>query len=91
MSMVVLGQTQLAQLETDMAATMRVYASSAAKRAVVVKEDDLLTKADIVAHPKEVSAVLYTELKIWLDNWCFEMHDLSKASNIMTSRYVYKW
>eukprot|EP00959_Pyramimonas_sp_CCMP1952_P203762 4261271-Pyramimonas_sp.AAC.1 len=53
MSKAVLDHTQLAQLETDMVATMRVYASSAAKRAVVVKEDDLLTKADIAAHPKE--------------------------------------
>eukprot|EP00959_Pyramimonas_sp_CCMP1952_P211396 4424169-Pyramimonas_sp.AAC.1 len=34
MSKVVLDQTQLAQLETDMVATMRVYVSSAAKRAV---------------------------------------------------------
>eukprot|EP00959_Pyramimonas_sp_CCMP1952_P261556 5468744-Pyramimonas_sp.AAC.1 len=90
MSKAVLDQTQLPQLETDMVATMRVYVSSAAKRAVSVKEDDLLTKADIAAHPKEVSEVLYTELKIWLDNRCFEMYDLPKASNIMTSRYVYK-
>eukprot|EP00959_Pyramimonas_sp_CCMP1952_P430792 9021957-Pyramimonas_sp.AAC.1 len=91
MSKVVLDQTQRAQLETDMVATMRVYAPSAAKRAVVVKEDDLLTKTDIAAHPEEVSEALCTELKIWLDNRCFEMYDLSKVSNIMTSRYVYKW
>eukprot|EP00959_Pyramimonas_sp_CCMP1952_P101410 2121387-Pyramimonas_sp.AAC.1 len=74
-----------------MVATMRVYVSSAAKRAMVVKEDDLLTKADIAAHPKEVSEALYTELKIWLDNRGFEMYDLSKASNIMTSRCVSTW
>eukprot|EP00959_Pyramimonas_sp_CCMP1952_P018417 389421-Pyramimonas_sp.AAC.1 len=91
MSKVVLDQTQLAHLDTGMVATMRVYVSSAAKRAVVVKEDDLPTKADIEAHPTEVSEALCTELKLWLDNRCFEMHDPSKASNIMTSRYVYKW
>eukprot|EP00959_Pyramimonas_sp_CCMP1952_P298239 6238080-Pyramimonas_sp.AAC.1 len=91
MSKVMLDQTQLAQLETDVVATMRAYVSSAAKRAVVVKEDDLLAKADIAAHPKEVSEALHTELKIWLDNRCFEMYDLSKTSDIMTSRYVYKW
>ena len=33
----------------------------------MVKEDDLLTKQDILNHPKEVSAALLTELKIWLD------------------------
>eukprot|EP00959_Pyramimonas_sp_CCMP1952_P080958 1691180-Pyramimonas_sp.AAC.1 len=70
---------------------MRVYVSSAAKRVVVVEEDDLLTKADIAAHPKEVSETLCTELKIRLDIRCFEMYDPSKASNIMTFRYVYKW
>eukprot|EP00959_Pyramimonas_sp_CCMP1952_P325429 6811354-Pyramimonas_sp.AAC.1 len=64
MSKIVLDQTQLAQLEPNMVATMRVYVASAAKRAVVVKEDDLLTKADVAAHPKEVSEALYTELKI---------------------------
>eukprot|EP00959_Pyramimonas_sp_CCMP1952_P135315 2831422-Pyramimonas_sp.AAC.1 len=58
---------------------------------MVVKEDDLLTKADIAAHPKEVREALHTELKIWLDNRCFEMYDLAKASITMTSRYVYKW
>eukprot|EP00959_Pyramimonas_sp_CCMP1952_P432537 9057717-Pyramimonas_sp.AAC.1 len=70
---------------------MRVYVSSAAKRAVVVKEDDLLTKAEIAAHPKKVSEALYTELIIWIDNRCCEMYDYSKASNIMTSMYAYKW
>eukprot|EP00959_Pyramimonas_sp_CCMP1952_P171838 3590525-Pyramimonas_sp.AAC.1 len=50
-----------------------------------------LLNVPIAAHPKEVSEALYTELKIWLDNRCFEMYDLSKASNIMSSRYVYKW
>eukprot|EP00959_Pyramimonas_sp_CCMP1952_P050988 1065095-Pyramimonas_sp.AAC.1 len=74
-----------------MVATMRVYVSSAAKRAVVLKEDDLLTKADIAAHPKDVNEAWYTEFKIWLLNRCFDMYDLSKASNIMTSRYVCKW
>eukprot|EP00959_Pyramimonas_sp_CCMP1952_P084706 1771678-Pyramimonas_sp.AAC.1 len=62
MAKIALEQAQLAQLESNMVATMRVYVSSAAKRAVVVKEDDLLTKADIAAHPKEVSEALYTEL-----------------------------
>eukprot|EP00959_Pyramimonas_sp_CCMP1952_P149978 3138321-Pyramimonas_sp.AAC.1 len=53
---VVLDQIQLAQLEPSMVATMRVYVSLAAERAVVVKEDDLLTtKADIAAHPKHIS------------------------------------
>ena len=91
MAPTVLSLSQLDQLTQDSIATMRVYVSAAAKRAVVVKEDDLLTKADIQANPKKVAEALYSELKIWLDNRCFEMYDISKATNIMTSRYVYKW
>ena len=68
-----------------------MYVSAATKRAVVVKEDVLLTKQDISSNPKQVSAALLTELKIWLDNRCFAKELLSKATNVMTSRYVYKW
>eukprot|EP00959_Pyramimonas_sp_CCMP1952_P033742 708706-Pyramimonas_sp.AAC.1 len=72
MSNIVLDQTQFAQLEPDMVATMRADVPPAAERIVVVKEDDLLTKADIAEYPKEVGEALCTELKIWLDNRCFE-------------------
>ena len=72
-------------------ATLRVYVTAASKRAVVVKEDDLLTKAEIQANPVKVSRALYTELRIWYDNACFKMRLLSEASNVMTSRFVYKW
>eukprot|EP00959_Pyramimonas_sp_CCMP1952_P087538 1831563-Pyramimonas_sp.AAC.1 len=37
---------------------MRVYATAAAKRAAVVKEDDLLTKADLQANPVNASTAL---------------------------------
>ena len=64
-------------LDVDRVTTMRVYVSATAKRAVVVKEDDLLTKADIQANPVKVSKALYTELKTWFDNKCFNMQDIS--------------
>ena len=91
MAKVILDEKQLEDLESDDVATLRVYVSAAAKRAVDVKEDDLLTKQDIMNNPKQVSSALLTELKIWLDNRCFAKELLSKATNIMTSRYVYKW
>ena len=72
-------------------ATLRVYVTAASKRAVLVKEDDLLTKAEIQANPINISRALYTELRIWYDNDCFKMSLLSEASNVMTSRFVYKW
>eukprot|EP00959_Pyramimonas_sp_CCMP1952_P265249 5546719-Pyramimonas_sp.AAC.1 len=67
---------------------MRVYVTAAAQRPVVVKEDDLLAKADILANPDTMSKALFTELKTWFDNKCFKMQEIAQASNIMTSRYV---
>eukprot|EP00959_Pyramimonas_sp_CCMP1952_P386100 8091871-Pyramimonas_sp.AAC.1 len=77
-------------LDADRATTMRVYVTAAAKRAVVVKEDDLLAKSDIQANPDKASMALYTEPKTWFDNECFTLQDIAKASNIMTARYVHK-
>eukprot|EP00959_Pyramimonas_sp_CCMP1952_P255566 5338028-Pyramimonas_sp.AAC.1 len=91
MSKVVLSEQQRMILDADRVTTMRVYVTVAAKRVVVVKEDDLLTKAAIQANPDKVSKALYTELKAWFDSTCFKMHEIAKASNIMTGRYVHKW
>eukprot|EP00959_Pyramimonas_sp_CCMP1952_P131444 2748451-Pyramimonas_sp.AAC.1 len=51
MSKVVLSERQCESLRSDQVTTMRAYASATAKRAVVVKQDDLLTKADMQANP----------------------------------------
>eukprot|EP00959_Pyramimonas_sp_CCMP1952_P056923 1188549-Pyramimonas_sp.AAC.1 len=51
MSKVVLSEQQRVILDADGVITMRVYLTAAAKRAAVVKGDDLLTKADIQANP----------------------------------------
>eukprot|EP00959_Pyramimonas_sp_CCMP1952_P120854 2526949-Pyramimonas_sp.AAC.1 len=91
MSKVVLSDQQHRILNFDRVTTTRVYVTAAAKRAAVVKDDDLLAKADIQANPVKVSKARCTELKTWFDSECFEMPDIPPASNIMTSRYVYKW
>eukprot|EP00959_Pyramimonas_sp_CCMP1952_P037051 775337-Pyramimonas_sp.AAC.1 len=78
-------------LDADRVTTMRVYVTAAQKRAVVVKEGDLLTQADIQANPENKSKALFTKLKTWFGNTCFKMQEMAKASNIMTSRYVCKW
>ena len=91
MAKTILSETQLENMESDDVATLRVYISAAAKRAVVVKEDDLLTKNDLLQHQRDVAAATIAELKIWISNKCFDIQDLSKAKNVMTSRYVAKW
>eukprot|EP00959_Pyramimonas_sp_CCMP1952_P474320 9503254-Pyramimonas_sp.AAC.1 len=55
------------------------------------KEDDFLIEADIQAKPDKVSMALFTELKSCLCTKFFNMQEIAKASNIATSRYVYKW
>eukprot|EP00959_Pyramimonas_sp_CCMP1952_P067376 1406256-Pyramimonas_sp.AAC.1 len=53
MSKVVLFEQQQMLLDVDRVTSMRVYVAAAAKRAAVVNEDDLLTKADIQANPEK--------------------------------------
>eukprot|EP00959_Pyramimonas_sp_CCMP1952_P371648 7782515-Pyramimonas_sp.AAC.1 len=84
---VVLPEQQHMILDAGRVTTVRVCVTAAAKRAAVVKEDDLLAKADIQANPDQVSKALYTELKTWFGNEYFNVQDIAKASNIMTSRY----
>eukprot|EP00959_Pyramimonas_sp_CCMP1952_P273244 5711411-Pyramimonas_sp.AAC.1 len=87
----VLSEERRRILDADRVTTVRVYVAAAAKRAVVVKEGDLLAKADVQEKPEKVPKALYIDLKAWFDNKCFEMQAISKASSILTSRYVYKW
>eukprot|EP00959_Pyramimonas_sp_CCMP1952_P281007 5873902-Pyramimonas_sp.AAC.1 len=72
-------------LDFDSATTTRVYVAGAAKRAAVVKEGDLLTKADVQAKPVKVSKALYTELMTLYGNECFKIQGILKASNTTTS------
>eukprot|EP00959_Pyramimonas_sp_CCMP1952_P126022 2635196-Pyramimonas_sp.AAC.1 len=90
MSKVVLSEHQRMILYADRVTTMRVYVTAAAKRAVVVKEDDLLAKADIQVNHDKVPQALFSELKTWFDNTCFNLQEIATASDIMTSRYVCK-
>ena len=91
MSPVILTKEQNHLIRPDQLATLRVYISANIKRAVVIKDDDLLTKKEIEANAAEVATATVQELKIWLDNKCFEKCLYKNAQNIMTSRYVVKW
>jgi len=91
MAPIVVDETQHANLKPGEIATMRVYISANTKRAVVVKEDDLLSKKEIEQNYKAVAEAITQEIKIWLDNKCFKIRDLKGAQNLMTSRYVAKW
>jgi len=91
MAPIVLNEEQYAGLQDGDMATMRVYISANVKRAVVVKEDDLLSKSEMWTHAGDVSKATVTELKTWIANTCFKKCLLKDAQNVMTSRYVAKW
>ena len=88
MSRVCLPEQQRSILDFDRVTIMQVYMTAAARRAAVVKVGDLLTKADIQANPVKVSKVPCTEFKTRFDKQCFNIEDISQASNVMTSRYA---
>ena len=71
MSPVILDENDYGKLKDDEVATMRVYISAEAKRSVVVKEDDLLTRKEILHHAVKVSEATKAEIKTWIDNSCF--------------------
>eukprot|EP00959_Pyramimonas_sp_CCMP1952_P369393 7737072-Pyramimonas_sp.AAC.1 len=91
MSKVVLSERQRTILDLDCVTIMRVYVAAAANRAAVVQEGDLPAKADIQANLVKVSFALYIVLKAWLYYECSKIPDMSKAPNIMTSRYACTW
>ena len=91
MAPIVLDEDQYRNMYNYEVATMRVYISQNTKRAVVVKEDDLLSKRELQVHARDVASATITELKTWLDNRCFKKCLLKNAQNVMTSRYVAKW
>eukprot|EP00959_Pyramimonas_sp_CCMP1952_P096310 2013541-Pyramimonas_sp.AAC.1 len=91
MAKVVLTEQQHSSLYDDCIINMRIYVYAAAKRAGVVKENGLLTNAEMKAHPLQVGKARYTESRIWLGSECFKMASLTDAANVMTSRYVYTW
>jgi len=91
MAMMILEEEQWNAMQKDDIATIRVYVSANAKKAVVVKEDDLLTKADFTNNVARVAAATVAELETWLKHGCFKICLLKNAQNVMTSRYVAKW
>ena len=91
MSPVILEEKDYGKLKDDEVATMRVYISAEAKRTVVVKEDDLLTRKELIHHAPKVTEATKAEIKIWIENKCFLKRILIGAQNVMTSRYVAKW
>lgn len=70
-------------------AVLRVYAE--VKRAVVVREDDLLTPEEMQQHGSLVQAGIREELLSWVKHECFTRKPRRLARNILDVRWVAKW
>ena len=79
MSKVILDEPQHDSMLPYEVATLIGYLSEKAKRAVVAKEDDLLTKRDLQDHAHSVSKATLAELMIWFSNTCFKIRDIKDA------------
>ena len=79
MASIVLNEDQHNRFDEGDVATMRVYITADTKRAVVVKEDDLLSKKDFAAHVSEVTTALISEQLLLQDlpsQGCQECDDI---------------
>ena len=62
-----------------------------ARRAVVQRDDDTLTPAELKLHAKKVAASMLSELKTWARLTCFSRRNRAMAKNIIDCRWVTKW
>ena len=59
-------------------------------RKVVVKQDDLLTPAEVQQNYTEVQQAMLKELRTWADLKCFSRKPKKDAQNIIDCRWVHK-
>ena len=72
-------------------ARMRCYLQSNTRRVVVEREDDLLTKQDMLGIKDAVAAATQEELMIWIQHKCISRKPRRGATNILDVRWVPKW
>ena len=73
-------------------AVLRYYhAENTVRRAVVKRDDDILTPEEENRHRKEVDAAMLQELQTWAKFKCFSRKAKKAARNIIDCRWVLKW
>ena len=72
-------------------AVLRVYLSQDKKKTVIQKDDDILTREEIIKHKDEVEAAMLQELETWAKFKCFSRKLRRDSSNIIDCRWVLKW
>jgi hypothetical protein len=72
-------------------AILRTYLAAGARKAVIERDTDLLTAEELEKHKAEVEAAVLAELTTWANFKCFSPKKRRTATNIIDSRFVYKW
>ena len=70
--------------------TVKMYLTGA-RKAVVQRDDDILTAEELRTHAKEVAAAMLKELQTWAKLQCFSRKKRTQAKNIIDCRWVIKW
>ena len=69
---------------------MRSYAAGA-KKAVIDRDTDLLTPAELQTESARVREAMLKELKTWAQYDCVARHPRVSARNVIDTRWVLKW
>ena len=68
----------------------RLYLTGA-RRAVVQRDDDILTPEELKLYAQEVAASMLSELTTWARQKCFSRRNRALARNIIDCRWAIKW
>ncbi len=69
---------------------LRVF-QSGIKRAVIERDTDLLTPAELITHKQEVEAAMTKEFHTWNKFKCISRKWKAGAQNVIDCKWVYKW
>ena len=69
---------------------VRCYPSGA-KRTVVERENNILSREEALKHEKQCNQAMLDELRRWLNLGAFERCSKEHAGNIIDARWVLKW
>ena len=80
------------KVQADESAVLHIFLNSIEERkAVIEKDNDVLTKEEEREHRKEVATAVYEELKTWILHNCFRREQRRGATNILDVKWVLKW
>ena len=61
------------------------------RRAVVQRDDDVLTPARVTEHGKDIEQGMMKELQTWANLHCFSRKKRKEARNVIDTRWVHKF